>query len=300
MLFFLSCYIFSSPKIAVSVIGYNRVDYFSETIRCIESCYESNNLDFYFFLDGGDNSKKNELEKIVKDSQIHKKTIIKRPKNYGLHANILDSRKFLFENLEYEYVIELEDDMKFTPQFFKLLISLNNWAKKNFNDVYGVKLFSFCRLSKSEKIAKLNHVFKDAGHRGMMHSKEGWFKNKKYYDYYLAYAYEKKFPDLNWFIKIFEDRNYKIQDEYNYCKILNLLKKNSWPLGQAGLTLILNLTSGGLMISSVVNRLIDIGVIGDNMHKKIFDLLYKNISLDSFEIDNQLNEFLMIDNYLEV
>ena len=143
----------SKNNVAVNIIAYNRPDYFEVVLKSIESNpkYITDLMDFYFFLDGGIGSKQVELERLIKLSNLKNITIVKRETNFHLVSNILSARSHIFDDLGYEYLIELEDDMQITPQFFKLILAFNKWAKNKFNNIGGVMLFNICRNDISEK-----------------------------------------------------------------------------------------------------------------------------------------------------
>ena len=65
-------------KTAVSISAYNRPEYFKQVVESLEKNLESSFLDFYFFLDGGQESAQQENAKIK----------VRMPSQYEFHEDI--------------------------------------------------------------------------------------------------------------------------------------------------------------------------------------------------------------------
>lgn len=143
-------------KIAVAIFCFNRPHYFDVALRSIENNPESNYLPFFFFLDGGPNSKQNEYVKIIENSNIKHKYIITRLENYGIGKNIIDARRFLFEFCNFETLILTEEDIQVNDTFFEFLLKLHSWAHNNYKNIGTVQCWNQeCLLTDKQKLASL-------------------------------------------------------------------------------------------------------------------------------------------------
>ena len=148
-----------NAKAAVSISAYNRPEYFKQVVESLEKNLESSFLDFYFFLDGGQESAQQENAKIITNSSIANKHIIARHNNWGLGRNMIDVRRILFDVCRYDQVLVLEDDMVLSPQYIGLVFRILDWAETNFDDVGVVQGWSRCLWSKEQKFAHLDKVY---------------------------------------------------------------------------------------------------------------------------------------------
>ena len=287
----------NSESIAVSVITYNRIDYLKKTLTSIEKNKEAQTLPFYFFIDGGPFSKQDEIEKLINNSKIKNKKVIKRQQNLGISLNIIESRKHILNNLNYDYLIEIEDDTLITPQYFSLIINLNKWAQKNLSNIAGVMCFHVCNMSKLEKLKNLNKVHLTIGHRGMMIGKKYWDLCKKHFNLYYDFIKKNKshYKALDLLHSFLLNKNFENHNLFNK-NILNeiiipRIKNHTWSGYPDGATQFIFSLNDLFILTTTVNRLLDIGEEGENINKESYMKMYESVSLDEFEQDLNILEF---------
>ncbi|MDT9225496.1 MAG: glycosyltransferase [Limnospira sp. PMC 1279.21] len=198
-------------KAAVSISAYNRPEYFKQVVESLENNPESSFLDFYFFLDGGQESAQEENAKIITNSSIVNKHIIARHNNWGLGRNMIEARCTLFDVCGYDRVLVLEDDMVLSPYYIGLIFRLLDWSEANFDDVGVVQGWFPCQWNREEKLHHLDKVCVGNPHWwGYALSRKVWDEIKS-----LLYEYEDRF---------LKDRAYSQRDDHAirefYKKIL--------------------------------------------------------------------------------
>ena len=89
-------------RTAILVIGFKRLSYFQQTLESLERNPESQTLDFYFYLDGGRESRQDELIEMINTSSIKNKHIVCRESNYGIGRHLIGARREIFDGLGYD------------------------------------------------------------------------------------------------------------------------------------------------------------------------------------------------------
>ena len=143
----------------VVVIGYNRPRYFEKVVKSLESNPESQNLPFFFFLDGGPESRQAEYNEIIKKHKFPLKTIINRDRNLGCGLNIINAREHVFDRLGFDAAMIFEDDMIVSPYYIGLGFRLLQQFPDN-----CVQCWSKCIQTREWKINKLNRVVTGKAH----------------------------------------------------------------------------------------------------------------------------------------
>ena len=310
-----------NQPVGILVVAYNRPNYFQKVIESIESNSESRSLPFYFFLDGGVDSKQEENQTIINNSSIINKEIIMRERNYGCAKNLIDARRFMFDWCMYEKVIVIEDDIIFTPQYIRTLLALHQWAKNNYSNVGVVQCWSYCFLTKKEKKEKLHLVQ----------------NNENFWWSFVTYCLDKEAwngmsPFLYEYEKLFVDRIPQTEDSFierskpslshlgseirlwvkNQIKTHNPKPAGEGPyfesnfdLGSVFSTLNKNVIAnqdfmtgcslwkaGYVKIETVVNRARHIGEHGITNNEKLFkECEFDKITLNNFDEDNTISYF---------
>ena len=128
----------------VILFTYNRPWHTQQVLNSLQKNLLSDQTDLFVFSDG---AKNDEDEKLVRETRkillkikgFKKITIIERPVNYGLAANIINGVSSIIE--QYGKVIVLEDDLITAPSF----LSFMNNALTLYEDVEEVAhIHSFC------------------------------------------------------------------------------------------------------------------------------------------------------------
>ena len=115
-------------RTAILVIGFKRLSYFQQTLESLERNPESQTLDFYFYLDGGRESRQDELIEMANKSSIKNKHIVCRDSNYGIGRHLIGARRELFDGLGYDRIILFEDDMILSPTYISTVLKMSDWA----------------------------------------------------------------------------------------------------------------------------------------------------------------------------
>lgn len=169
---------FNNEKTCLMITGYNRPDYMKEVVESLNICNELENIPVFIFLDGGYNSlqKQNAVEcsKII----FKNKFLKMREYNYGCERNVLNSIYYIFNELNFENIFILEDDLVVCKNYFKYIFS--NFKKiKLFDESAGMfQGWNKCTLNPEEKKHNLGKYEIDNGEHlwGYLLTKETWQK----------------------------------------------------------------------------------------------------------------------------
>jgi hypothetical protein len=142
----------------VSVIAYNRPHYFRDVVRSIEANPESQTLPFHFFLDGGPEATQEENLAVIRESSIRHAHVAAQPRNLGCQANTIGSRQAMFDELGYDSVLMIEDDLVLNAHYIGLVTRLLAWAEETFDNVGAVQAWDRCIMSREEKAHCLRQV----------------------------------------------------------------------------------------------------------------------------------------------
>ncbi len=162
----LSCYDISYKKYAavknheqaVMVIAYNRPAYFMRCIESLEKNKEATEIPFIFALDGGSRATQKEHLEIIKKAKLKHKIILLRERNYGCPKNHIDAYRFAFDWCAFKKIIVIQEDVVVTPTYISFMFNFHRWATKNYINIGAVQAWSYCFLSKEEKIKQKNLV----------------------------------------------------------------------------------------------------------------------------------------------
>ena len=129
-------------KTALFTASYNRPELMEQLLLGLKQNLDSlEDLDIFHFIDGGPKSAQDVIVELINSSSIPFHSIVTRDVNYGVGLNIIDARRMLFDELGYERIILMEEDLIPGPNFIKTTISLANWARQ-FNDVGMVQVWN--------------------------------------------------------------------------------------------------------------------------------------------------------------
>lgn len=184
---------FNNKKVAVCLPSYNRPEYFREVMNSVSKNSCSSYVPIFVFCDGGKGSKQQEIYEIFKEfKDIKNKFFIKRKLNFGCSKNLIDARRVLFDELNFDLILMLEDDLVISDQYienmFNMYIEIKN---KHFNlgilqgwnqeDSYNIKNINTITYNKN-----ISHLW------GYIISKEVWNNISAY-----LYDFEEKFLKIN-------------------------------------------------------------------------------------------------------
>lgn len=290
-----------NKDVGILVVAFNRPAYFKEVLESLERNPESEYLPFFFVLDGGPKALQNEHISMIKKSKIKNKYIIKRKLNFGCEKNIIDARRFMFDWCNFDKVFVFEDDLVIAPNYIELILNLNDWAKKNYNNIGFVKGWHPCFSDRLEKSKKLNFIISDFSHLW------GYCMNKKVWDNIksLIYEYEENFYKnlpcravldsdiLTWIKSKGNSLSIKHKKRLinNFDFLTHFINKNK-STGQDAITHFALFKNDYLPISTVVNRSYYIGKIGLHSTLEFYNREnFGNMKLDVFDEDKNIKEF---------
>ena len=137
-------------KTALFTASYNRPDLFLEVLKGLEQNKDDlENIDVYHYIDGGVDSKQQELLAHIKNSNLEFEEIILREENYGVGRNLIGARRDLYDKLGYERVILVEDDLIPGPNFIKTSLKLADWARQ-YNDIGMTQVWNLPKENMTE------------------------------------------------------------------------------------------------------------------------------------------------------
>ena len=175
-------------KSAILLLGFNRTDYFQQVISSLEKNVEAFNHDLHIYLDGGPKSKQEEIVKIVKSSKFENATYVLRDSNWGIGRHLIDARRTLFDQLGYDRILLLEDDMVLAPTYVETVFAISDWSTK-YDDVGTVMAYNINHDSEDLQIQQMNQVIATNRHFwGYVITKKVWDEIK-----HIIYEFEQNY-----------------------------------------------------------------------------------------------------------
>ena len=144
-------------RTAILVIGFKRLSYFQQTLESLERNPESQTLDFYFYLDGGRESRQDELIEMINTSSIKNKHIVCRESNYGIGRHLIGARREIFDGLGYDRLILFEDDMILSSSYISTVLKISDWAHQ-YDNVGTVMAYNLNTTNREEQLSDLDKV----------------------------------------------------------------------------------------------------------------------------------------------
>ncbi len=180
---------------ALAVVGYDRPYYFSPTLRSLLCNSVVQQCDLWIFIDGGQDSLQQWQVRIAQqelsraDYAPRRIEFVLRPTNYGCGRNLIDAKRKLFDDLNYDQVFVFEDDMLVSPDYLQLSLNLLAWSQLNFRDIGVVQAYHACWLPPDQKVARLDEVTAANSHWwGYLMPRQTWEAMRE-----VLYVYEDTF-----------------------------------------------------------------------------------------------------------
>ena len=258
----------------VVVIGYNRPRYFEKVLESLEKNPESQNLPFFFFLDGGPESRQAEYNEIIEKRKFPLKTVINRDRNLGCGLNIINAREHVFDRLGFDAAMIFEDDMIVSPHY----IGLGFRLLRQFPDDC-VQCWSKCIQTREWKMERLGQVS-----TGKFH----------FWGYALGRAtWDRISPILKEYRSKFLVGPYNQRNSEGIRKWFGTLVENPpHATGQDAATEMALQAQGIKRIVTIVNRGKYIGEEGIHQKARIFKRMgFDQVNLDIFPEDREIKEF---------
>jgi len=128
-------------KTAILLIGFNRVDYFDQTLSSLEQNTSAHECDLHIYLDGGPHANHPDLKKRIQASTFTNITLVARTENWGIGRHLIDARRALFDEQGYDRVLLFEDDMVLAPTYVQTVLNIMDWSQQ-YNDIGTVMAYT--------------------------------------------------------------------------------------------------------------------------------------------------------------
>ena len=175
-------------KTAILLLGFNRVDYFQQTLSSLEANKAAHECDLHVFIDGGIKARQQELVELVKSSSFSNPNFVLREENWGIGRHLIDARRTLFDKLGYDRILLLEDDMVLAPNYVKTVFDISDWAS-NYDDIGTVMAYNINHDQPETQSTQINHVISTNRHFwGYVITKKVWDDIK-----HIVYEFESKY-----------------------------------------------------------------------------------------------------------
>ena len=144
-------------RTALLLIGFNRVDYFDETLTSLEANPEAHDCDLHVYLDGGPKANQEALHKRIDSSSFENITVVARDENWGIGRHLIDARRRLFDQQNYDRVLLFEDDMVLAPSYVATLLNIMDWSM-DYNDIGTVMAYNINHDAADIQASQTNEV----------------------------------------------------------------------------------------------------------------------------------------------
>ena len=144
-------------RTALLLIGFNRVDYFDETLTSLEANPEAHDCDLHVYLDGGPKANQEALRKRIDSSSFENITVVARDENWGIGRHLIDARRRLFDEQNYDRVLLFEDDMVLAPSYVATLLNMMDWSM-DYNDIGTVMAYNINHDAAEIQASQTNEV----------------------------------------------------------------------------------------------------------------------------------------------
>jgi len=179
---------FDDEKTALVVTAFNRPDYLESVVNSLNECSELTNIPIFFFLDGGIKSKQKENATKASNLKFKNKFLKAHKFNMGCERNVLNSIYYLFEELKFENIFILEDDLVVCKNYFKYVFKEYKKINNNNNRCGMYQGWNKCLLSADNKKYRLEeHEINNGEHLwGYLLTFNTWQKIKPIVDRYYS------------------------------------------------------------------------------------------------------------------
>ena len=173
---------------AILLLGFNRIDYFTKVLSSLEKNKAAYEHDIFVYVDGGPNAKLEEIKQLIKASKFSDATIVCRANNWGIGRHLIDARRHLFDELKYDRVLLLEDDLVLGENYVETVFKISNWASK-YDDIGTITAYNINPASIEQQSKQENQLIATNRHFwAYVITKQVWDEIK-----HIIYAYEMRF-----------------------------------------------------------------------------------------------------------
>ncbi len=259
----------------IILFAYNRPKHVKQVLEALQQNKLSEQSELFIFSDGG---KDFEDEKLVEETRkildnttgFKKTTVIKRPVNFGLAANVIDGVSTIIE--KYGKVIVLEDDLITSPTFLSFMNKALD-VYENVDEVAHIHSFCYAGLNLPDTF-----FIKWVGSTGWATWRKSWRLFERNGEKLLAELKEKKLT-----------KAFDFNGKYPYTRMLKRQiagRNNSWAI-RWNASLFLN---NKLSLNTGKSLIYNIGFDGSGMHSGSQD--FYNMGLFDGELEIKKPEMI--------
>lgn len=259
----------------IILFAYNRPKHVKQVLEALQQNKLSEQSELFIFSDGG---KDFEDEKLVEETRkildnttgFKNTTVIKRPVNFGLAANVIDGVSTIIE--KYGKVIVLEDDLITSPTFLSFMNKALD-VYENVDEVAHIHSFCYAGLNLPDTF-----FIKWVGSTGWATWRKSWRLFERNGEKLLAELKEKKLT-----------KAFDFNGKYPYTRMLKRQiagRNNSWAI-RWNASLFLN---NKLSLNTGKSLIYNIGFDGSGMHSGSQD--FYNMGLFDGELEIKKPEMI--------
>jgi len=175
-------------KSAILLLGFNRIDYFSKVLSSLEQNKAAYEHDIFVYIDGGPNAKQEEIKELIANSKFPDAEIVCRVNNWGIGRHLIDARRRLFDELEYDRILLLEDDLVLGKHYVETVFKISDWASE-YGDIGTITAYNINSAAIAEQSQQEHQLIATNRHFwAYVISKTVWDEIK-----HIIYAYEARF-----------------------------------------------------------------------------------------------------------
>lgn len=177
-----------SLKSAILLLGFNRIDYFTKVLTSLEQNKAAYEHDLFVYIDGGPNARQEEIKELMAKSKFPNAEIVCRVNNWGIGRHLIDARRRLFDDLGYDRILLLEDDLVLGEHYVETVFKISDWASE-YDDIGTITAYNINSASIDEQGEQENQLIATNRHFwAYVITKRVWDEIK-----HIIYAYEARF-----------------------------------------------------------------------------------------------------------
>ena len=169
-------------------MGFNRIDYFTKVLTSLEQNKAAYEHDLFVYIDGGPNARQEEIKELMAKSKFPNAEIVCRVNNWGIGRHLIDARRRLFDDLGYDRILLLEDDLVLGEHYVETVFKISDWASE-YDDIGTITAYNINSASIDEQGEQENQLIATNRHFwAYVITKRVWDEIK-----HIIYAYEARF-----------------------------------------------------------------------------------------------------------
>lgn len=170
------------------MLGFNRIDYFTKVLTSLEQNKAAYEHDLFVYIDGGPNARQEEIKELMAKSKFPNAEVVCRVNNWGIGRHLIDARRRLFDDLGYDRILLLEDDLVLGEHYVETVFKISDWASE-YDDIGTITAYNINSASIDEQGEQENQLIATNRHFwAYVITKRVWDEIK-----HIIYAYEARF-----------------------------------------------------------------------------------------------------------